>query len=370
MTEHAEEPSSQIRAEIRARGPMRFDRFQELALYSASGGYYERPGRVGKQGDFVTGASWHPAFARCLNRFLEKLPDLRPDEATFLDVGAGEGELLSAIEAARSGAATPLRLAGVERSAVRRAAAQAAVPSALFYPTLESLGAPVSGLIVGYELFDALPVRALRVERDGSLGERAVDCAPGGALCWLEEPAPDSEAIIDRLRSRGASLEAGQLLEIRPGATELAVQLARSARAGVILVFDYGAPTRALYGPAKAQGTLEAFLRHQVTRDVLSDPGSRDITAWVDFDEIAESLRAEGFDAAGLVSQSRFLLGNGIADELEAVTRSALPDGQKAAEKNALAKLFMPGGMGESIRVLIASKGTASAASLSAFPQV
>jgi SAM-dependent MidA family methyltransferase len=368
VTENPGTLSSQIRQEIASRGPLRFDRFQEMALYSACGGYYERPGRVGRLGDFVTGASWHPSFARCLLRFLDRLTDLMPTAASVIDVGAGEGELLSALAAACS--SSPPALVGVERSATRRSAAQSAVPSARLHPSLDDLGAPLSGLVVAYELFDALPVRALRLAEDGSLRERTVGCDDDGSFCWGERPAPDSEEVLDRLYRRGARLEPGQLLEIRPGSAGLAAQIARAVRAGVILVFDYGAGTRALYGPARGQGTLEAFLRHQVTRDVLAEPGSRDITAWVDFDEIAETFRAAGFDVAGPVSQSRFLLANGIAAELEAVGRSELPAAERIVERNAISKLFMPGGMGESIRLLIASKRAVPAATLAAFPKV
>jgi SAM-dependent MidA family methyltransferase len=353
MTESQGPLSNLIREEIRVRGAMRFDRFQEMALYSICGGYYERPGRVGKLGDFVTGASWHPAFARCLLRFLESLPDLLAGEVSLLDVGAGEGELLSALAAASSFSSLPPRLVGVERSATRRNAAQAAVPSARLHPSLDDLGAPLAGLAVAYELFDALPVRAFCVAEDGSLRERTVDCSDDGLFCWGERPADGSEEIVDRLGRRGANIEAGQLLEIRPGSVALAGRIASAVRTGVILVFDYGAGTRALYGPARRQGTLEAFLRHQVTREVLVEPGSRDITAWVDFDEIAQAFRAVGFDVAGPISQSRFLLANGIAAELEAASRSARPAAERAVERNVIAKLFMPGGMGESIRVII-----------------
>src|SRR3954471_18279067 len=89
-----------IRAAIRHEGPLRFDRFQELALYG-EGGYYERPGRVGRLGDFVTGASWHPAFARCLLRVARGVAVDCASPVDILDVGCGEGELLQALDDSR-----------------------------------------------------------------------------------------------------------------------------------------------------------------------------------------------------------------------------------------------------------------------------
>ncbi|HYN43739.1 MAG TPA: SAM-dependent methyltransferase, partial [Thermoanaerobaculia bacterium] len=161
----------------------------------------------------------------------------------------------------------------------------------------------------------------------------------------------------------------GQLLEIRPGAAALARAIGVRLTRGILLVFDYGAPARALYGPARANGTLEAFVEHRVTRDVLADPGSRDLTSWVDFTEIEEALLAEGFTVHGLVSQSRLLLASGIAGELM-LHPGETDSAERAAERNAVAKLVMPGGMGESIRVLVAERKTGLGKSLISSPLV
>jgi SAM-dependent MidA family methyltransferase len=199
--------------------------------------------------------------------------------------------------------------------------------------------------------------------------ERAVGLDGDGRFAWVEAGCPDGPELLADLARRGATLEAGQLLEIRPGARSLAREIAARISAGLLLVFDYGAPTRALYGPARANGTLEAFLGHQVTRDVLADPGSRDLTSWVDFGELEEALLAEGLAVHGLVSQSRLLLATGIAEELAGAPGEAL-SAERAAERNAVAKLVMPGGMGESIRVLVAERETGLGKSLIRSPLV
>ena len=347
---------------IRREGPLRFDEFQDAALYDLDGGYYEKPGRVGRTGDFVTGASWHPAFARALGRIAVRLAAEVPPPITVIDVGAGEGELLGFLAGCRP-RETGLRLVGVEASAVRRAAAAARVPEALLHASVGELQERISGLVVAYELFDALPVRALRVAEDGSLVERRVGLGPDGRLTWVEGPCPDGPEILGSLGRRGASLEPGQLLEVRPGAAALARALAGRLSHGLLLLFDYGAPTRALYGPARAAGTLEAFTGQTVTRDVLSGPGERDLTSWVDFGELEEALAGEGLTVHGLVSQSRLLLAAGIAGEVAGAPGRTFTAAE-AAERNAIAKLFMPGGMGESIRVLVAERKTGLGKSL------
>jgi SAM-dependent MidA family methyltransferase len=379
--------AQRLAARIRAGGPLRFDAFQEAALYDAEGGYYERAGRVGREGDFVTGPSWHPAFGRTIARIARRLREegKREEEISangeegvspgmraptdVVDVGAGEGELLVAADQALQawGVRDEFRLVGVERSAVRRAKAAENCPGATWLPSFEEIpSSSLSGIVVCYELFDALPVRALFFEGEKLL-ERVVTLGPQGeGFAWGLADCADGGALIDRFRERGIHLQRNQLLEIRVGAPRLAAELASRLYRGILLVFDYGAPARALYSAARANGTLEAFVSHGVTRDVLTDPGSRDLTAWVDFSELADAFSAAGLSVAGPVSQSRVLAAGGIFEEL-AVDPDAPPNAAREADRRAAAALVQPGGMGESIRVLIASRGTALASALASW---
>jgi SAM-dependent MidA family methyltransferase len=60
--------------------------------------------------------------------------------------------------------------------------------------------------------------------------------------------------------------------------------------------------------------------------------------------------------------QYRFLLSSGIVEEIEEIERSAVSDEQKLKLRLALKKLIMPeGGMGDTFRMLIQSKGVESA---------
>jgi SAM-dependent MidA family methyltransferase len=399
---------------IRLEGPMRFDVFQEAALYDPDGGYYERSGRVGRGGDFVTGPSWHPAFGRAMARIARRLKDEEEDKISanqgkkekeetsekggekgkegeisskgeesaprslfrptdIVDVGAGEGELLAAAdEALRSwGVREQFRLTGIERSAARRSVAAARCPSATWLSSFEEIPKTpgLRGLVVAYELFDALPVRALSFDGEKLL-ERVVTLGPdpdGVSFEWDVAECADGAALLQGFRTRGIHLQRDQKLEVRSGATRLAAALGEHLSQGLLLVFDYGAPARALYSPARSNGTLEAFHEHSVSRDVLADPGGRDLTAWVDFTEIGVALEAEGLAVAGPVSQARVLSSAGIGAELEADS-AATPTALEAAERNAIARLVAPGGMGESIRVLLGSRDSGVKEALLAWP--
>ena len=384
--------AQKLAARIRANGPLRFDAFQEAALYDPEGGYYERAGRVGREGDFVTGPAWDSAFGRTMARIALRLAGEaeektsskgegdggpRPGAPTdVVDVGAGEGELLAATDAALESwrVRDRFRLVGIERSAVRRARAARAVPSASWLSSFEEIpGGSLRGLVVCYELFDALPVRALFFEGEKLL-ERVVTLAPGGEgreealFDWALADCTDGAELLERFRARGIHLLRNQKLEVRPNASSVASALAARLSEGLLLVFDYGAPARALYSRARAEGTLEAFLGHGVTRDVLADPGSRDLTAWVDFSEIADAFTRAGLEVSPLVSQSRLLAAAGLFEEL-ALDPSAPPDPAREAARRKVAALVQPGGMGESIRVLVAARATALGASLTTWKE-
>ena len=385
--------AQRLAARIRAEGPLRFDAFQEAALYDPEGGYYERAGRVGRAGDFITGPSWHPAFGRTIARIARRLREegkreekisLKGEEGgtggrsassggvDIVDVGAGEGELLAAADPALQGwrIRDQFRLVGIERSATRREIAQRRCPGATWLSSLEEIpSSSLFGLVVCYELFDALPVRALFFEGEKLL-ERVVTLAPDGeGFAWGVADCADAEGLLERFRERGIHLQRNQCLEVRTGAAGFASALASRLSSGVILVFDYGAPARALYSAARVNGTLEAFVSHGVTRDVLTDPGSRDLTAWVDFSELADAFSAAGLSVAGPVSQSRVLASGGIFDEL-AVDPAAPPDAVREADRRAAAALVQPGGMGESIRVLIGSRGSSLGSTLASWARL
>ena len=87
-----------IRTEIRAAGPMRFDRFMEMALYQPGTGYYAKiggPSPIGRSGDFFTSVSVGPLFGRLLARqFFQMWRELgTPNPFWIIEQGAHDGQL-------------------------------------------------------------------------------------------------------------------------------------------------------------------------------------------------------------------------------------------------------------------------------------
>jgi SAM-dependent MidA family methyltransferase len=282
----------------------------------------------------------------------------RPATFRWREYGAGEGTLLlaafdylareehpllGALEVSVS-EANPHRLADLT-------AALAALPGG--GPPLVAAGSPpVAGIVVANEFADALPFHIVvgRAAAPGGFAERRVGVdSVTNALTWVEGP-PDPE-VADRLTPLMAGwppLAEGQLAEISPATADWAHGLGAELTEGVVIVLDYGREGVALRDPAsRMAGTALAYQGHRATADLLSEPGSRDLTAHVDLTLLRAAAEAGGLRHLASTNQAKFLATAGVDGEV-ARTRTgpaATLEGAIAL-RSALAQLMDPRRMG------------------------
>lgn len=279
-----------ITDEIGRLGPMRFDRYMELALYSPGGYYDDPPIGAGPAGDFVTSPHVHPVFAQLLAEAIRDLHEAmgRPDDAELIEVGAGDGTLMRALGPEL--ADLPVGMTAVERSPGARAAL-ATIDRIAVRSTMPSAGAPT--MILAHELLDNLPFRRVRATEDGPR-EVYVGTGPGG-LVEILRPT-DLEATADET-------------VVPTGATSFVVDALRGTPPRVMLAIDYGSDQG-------AGGPVHGYASHRVVEDLLAAPGATDITAGVDFGSLAIAARAVGMTAFPSVSQHDALIALGFEDWL------------------------------------------------------
>ena len=84
----------EVVSQIRKTGPMSFEAFMEIALYS-SNGYYSRPASFGVYGDYYTSPSLHPFFGYLFAIQIMSIWEYmdRPNPFTVVEIGAGDGTL-------------------------------------------------------------------------------------------------------------------------------------------------------------------------------------------------------------------------------------------------------------------------------------
>lgn len=85
--------------------------------------------------------------------------------------------------------------------------------------------------------------------------------------------------------------------------------------------------------------------------------GQQDLTAHVDFTQVAAEAREAGFQVSGFVTQGRFLLNSGILQRLEPALQSLTKPIEQARLLQQLQMLVSEAEMGEVFKVLLLTKG-------------
>lgn len=388
-----------IREQMAAGGGwLPFARYMELALYAPGLGYYTSgTAKLGAAGDFVTAPELTPLFGRTLARQIAAV--LEESGGDILELGAGSGRLALDLLLELDGLGRlPQRYLILEVSpdlrARQRALLQEKAPHLLARVAwLDSLPDAVSGVVLGNEVLDALPVHLLHRTPEGAFERgviwntppktplrgvlpqstregQAVSVMPlkrqrlrsGPGNTWDGPACFEGFAWEDRRLGAGPLQETalalpevgGYLTEVCPAAAALVASLAERLRRGMLLFLDYGFPASEFYHPQRHMGTLRVHYRHHSLDDPFYLPGLADITAHVDFSAVAKAGQGAGLELLGYTSQGNFLLNGGLLDLLGEMQPGAL-DYLRAA--SAVQKLVQPSEMGELFKVIALGRG-------------
>jgi SAM-dependent MidA family methyltransferase len=350
-----------LAAEITAAGWMSFERFMDLALYAPGLGYYSAGAhKLGAGGDFTTAPEVSRLFGACVARqCAEVLSELKG--GSILEIGAGSGRLAADILLCleKLGALPDcywiLEISADLRDRQRRHIARH-LPHLqgrvhwLDQPPEESF----DGLVLANEVLDALPVSRFRWHHD-RVEELGV-VIDQRRFAWASRPA--STAMLKacrRLWKTGGAWDDGYVSEYCPRLIPWTHSVTRSLRTGAALWLDYGLPRPQYYLPERHEGTLLCHFQHRAHGDPFLYPGLQDITAWVDFTELAEGARAAGFTLAGFTTQSFFLAGLGVDQEMQTIADG---DANRFARlANEARQLMLPGEMGERFKAMAWLRG-------------
>lgn len=285
--------ASVIAREIGRLGPMRFDRYMELALYTPGGYYDDPPIGAGPAGDFVTSPYVHEVFGQLVAEAIRGVLDAMgaPAEAELVEVGAGDGTLMRAMLPELDDLG--LRVTAIERSSGARAAL-ATIDGLEVRESMPTTSAPV--VVLAHELADNLPFRRLRATPEGIVEVHV--SLDDGRLVEVLEP------VADDLQSP-PGLEEGDEAIVPTGAASFVSEVLAGPSPRALLMIDYGTDKG-------AGGPAHGYAAHRVVEDLLAAPGKTDITAGVDFGFLADAAGAEGLHALPTVSQHAALTALGL----------------------------------------------------------
>ena len=369
-----------IEQEIRERGPIPFSRYMEICLYDPELGFYSRNvEQFGKAGDFYTSSDVHAVFGRLLARQFKEIWQVLGslERIEILELGPGRGlfaqDVLDWSEKKFPDFFHALHYSLAENSPSLRRRLQATLSrhfaegKALLHsesgPPIgkgttsvvpknvsiaRALAPEVPIIVFANEFFDALPAEVLSPQGQLYISEK------DGRLCetW-HSPSAEALEFLDR---HSMHAEAAERIEAPLIAQSYMSRIAAAVNCGVIITIDYGY-TRQEQLAGRHRGTITSYRQHSVSANPYEAPGEQDITAHVNFTALAAAAEEQGMHAQPLLTQSQFLLGIGEHNQFaDAFEGCSLPQ-ERAKVALQLKHLVTPAGMGETFRVLIASKG-------------
>ena len=346
-----------------AGGWISFADFMHMALYTPGLGYYSGGAqKFGMAGDFVTAPEISPLFAKTLA--LQAAQILAATQGNILELGAGTGklvvDLLLELQQLKQ---LPEQYFILEVSdhlrQIQRETCQAKLPANLFEKIVwldELTPSPATregvrgfkGLILANEVLDAVPAHILHKTEDGFC-EHGVGFEAD--FVWRDAALSDAK-LAEHLSD---DLPIGYMTEVNPAASALVRSLVEILETGVILMIDYGFGAAEYYHPQRNQGTLMCHYQHYAHDNPLINIGLQDITAHVDFTQIAQvtnlksSWQAHGIRLAGYVNQAQFLINCGILTILQQFSPQ---DSSYIKLAAAAQKLLSPAEMGELFKVI------------------
>jgi SAM-dependent MidA family methyltransferase len=315
-----------IEKEIATNGPVTLARFMELALYHPEHGYYAKLDafqNVGTKGDFITSISIGSLFGKLLAKqfslWWAKMG--KPNPFHLVECGGLDGQLafdiLSALPQVSSDCAEAALYTLVEPLAnledQQRKKLSTSADKIKWVKTVKELPA-FEGIIFGNELLDAFPIHLFE-----GINGKWQECCVGinkekqrdlSTELEMTENFPPFKfihqsshlSIISKLTSKVRGR-----VEVCPDAGIWIQDAADKLKKGCILLLDYGLTDEEYLEVERPTGTVRSYRNHQVTKNILDNPGEQDITYHVRWTPLIEEAAKLKLQQEEFIQQGRWL---------------------------------------------------------------
>ncbi len=336
-----------------------FEQFMRLVLYDPNYGYYNCKQNIfGHNGDYITAPEISPLFSKIIACQCREI--LQVTHGNILEFGAGSGKMAAIImQELTNFNLAPNKYQIIELSPqlkqLQRKNILSICPDLInkfeWLPRLPDN--PWNGVILANEVLDAMPIH--RFHKSEMLQEYYVTMNNNEFSWNLGDISNDNfipyiQKIIDEflVDVKNYDIEINFYLE---GWLKSIFDLLDQ---GSIIIVDYGFPSNEFYHPDRSTGTLMCHYQHTTNSDPLINVGQQDITAHVNFSQLAELSYQLGFTIAGYTNQATFLLNAGILDLVNTTNNI-----QQYSDNQQIKLLTLPSEMGEIFKVMNLSKNMA-----------
>lgn len=298
-------------------GKIPFSQFMQQALYFPKLGYYTGGAhKIGASGDFITAPTLTPLFAETLAVQLRAI--LPQTAGNVYEFGAGTGVLAAGLLKALSGCLKKYYIIELSAELAERQRdyiQQYAPEYADFVAWLPELPDAFDGVLLGNEVLDAMPVERVRRDENGAWS-RAFVSYENQEFTWQYAPLEDTDLL--QAACTYFPDVANYVSELHPIQAAFVRTLAAKLRRGAMIWIDYGFDSKEYYHEQRDDGTLIGHHRHHTIHDPFFRVGLTDLTAHVNFSDIAEAGVSADLDLIGYTTQSNFLFNLGLLDILSA----------------------------------------------------
>jgi len=348
----------QIRAQIRAGGPMSVSTYMRLCLTHPTEGYYAKSDPLGAAGDFVTAPEISQMFGELIGAWALMHWHVlgKPESFDLVELGPGRGTLMA--DALRMMTQDPevmaaMRLVLVENSPalIAQQRERLGQHDPVWVTEIADLDRRQTPLIViANEFFDTLPIKQYQF-LDGHWHERLIGIDDADNLVWGLSETPIAP---DTVPGAITAPQDNEICEIAPLAQSTIGELARvlNRRGGGMIAIDYG------YTATRTGDTIQAVRNHAPV-DPLAHPGNADLTAHVDFEALMNAARAAGAMSQMAGTQGEVLTELGIRQRAE--TLKATNPERAGQIDNDLDRLIGADRMGDLFKVMVVFGGEPAA---------
>ncbi|PIA62500.1 hypothetical protein AQUCO_00200486v1 [Aquilegia coerulea] len=328
-------------------GPISIAEYMEEVLTNPKDGYYMNRDVFGSGGDFITSPEVSQMFGEMIGVWAMCLWEQmgQPDNVNIVELGPGRGTLMADLLRGASKFekfTKSLHIHMVECSPTlqklqyktlkcededvsgssgdKRTVSMFSGAPVSWHTTLEQVPSGLPTIIIAHEFFDALPIHQFQKASRG-WSEKMVDVADDSSFRFVLLPQPTPAILSLMKRYKWAAKEdiaKLEQIEVCPKGMELTHTIAKriGSDGGGALIIDYGLNK-------VVSDSLQAIRKHKFV-DILDNPGSADLSAYVDFASIRHSAEeaSENIAVYGPISQSQFLGLLGINFRVEALMQN------------------------------------------------
>jgi SAM-dependent MidA family methyltransferase len=352
----------------RAGGWLKFSEYMNIALYEPALGYYSGGlQKFGQKGDFITAPEVSPLFGQCLaNQLAEVLANFKADghsDVSLVEFGAGSGvlaaDVLLRLEALQL---LPEFYCIIELSAELQQRQKKTIEKKAKHLLsrvrwLDQLPEDMSHVIVvANEVLDAMPVECFKTGSDTSSSQTLIVGFENDELVskYLPTEAPIIEKLSEMQQRSEFQFSEDYKSEYNPAVGAWLAALESKVERLVIFLIDYGYNEKEYYHQDRVDGTLMCYYQHRGHDNIFWWPGLQDITAFVNFTDIAYSADSLGMGISGYTTQAAFLLANGLSELHEEQVTDDIQQQIKLSQQ--IKTLTLPSEMGDRFKVMAITK--------------